>query len=99
MRARTAGDYDARSRLAPFWPGCSNQPCQPRRTSRQQVAGSFAEPAWPAAVRGRLDRILTQIFGVGVVHADPHPGHVHVTTDGDVCPASVRQDGTSMRGS
>ena len=29
-------------------------------------------------------RILTQIFGVGVVHADPHPGHVHVTTDGDL---------------
>ena len=48
----------------------------------------------------RLDRILTQIFGVGVVHGDPQPGHVHVTTDGNlVCPASVRQDGASMRGS
>jgi predicted unusual protein kinase regulating ubiquinone biosynthesis (AarF/ABC1/UbiB family) len=43
---------------------------------------------------------LTQIFGVGVVHADPHPGHVHVTPMAtSFCPASVRQDGASMRGS
>ena len=35
-------------------------------------------------MRGRLDRILTQNFGAGVAHADPHPGHVHVTTDGDL---------------
>jgi predicted unusual protein kinase regulating ubiquinone biosynthesis (AarF/ABC1/UbiB family) len=27
---------------------------------------------------------LTQIFGAGVVHTGPHPGHLYVTTDGDL---------------
>jgi len=25
-----------------------------------------------------------QIFEVGVVHTGPHPGHLHLTTDGDL---------------
>jgi len=48
------------------------------------------------------DRILTQIFGVGVVHAAPHPGHVHVTTDGDLVlpspgPAGRREHARQLR--
>jgi len=79
------------------------QPSMPAAEDlRQQVAGSFAEPAWPAAVRGRLDRILTQICRVGVVHADPHPGHVHVTADGDLVlpglgPAGRREHARQLR--
>jgi ubiquinone biosynthesis protein len=45
---------------------------------------------------------LTQIFGAGVVHADPHPGHVHVTTDGDLVlpglgPAGRREHERQLR--
>ena len=69
---------------------------------RQQAAGSSAEPAWPAAVRGRPDAILTQIFGAGVVQAGPHPGHVRVTTDGDLVlpgpgPAGRREHARQLR--
>ena len=53
-------------------------------------------------MRSRLDRILTQIFGAGVVHADPHRGHVHVTTDGDLIlpglgPAGRREHARQLR--
>jgi hypothetical protein len=53
-------------------------------------------------VRGRLDRIFTQIFAFGVVHADPHPGHVHVTTDSDLVlpglgPAGRREHARQLR--
>ena len=45
---------------------------------------------------------MTQIFGVGVVHAGPHPGHVHVTTDGDLIlpglgPAGRREHARQLR--
>ena len=53
-------------------------------------------------MRGRLDTILTQIFGVGVVHTGPLPGHLHVTTDGDLVlpgldPAGRREHARQLR--
>jgi hypothetical protein len=43
---------------------------------------------------------LTQIFGVGVVHADRIPAtFTSPPMATSSCPASVRQDGANMRGS
>jgi len=49
-----------------------------------------------------LDGILTQTFRVGVVHADPHPGHIHVTWGGDPAlpglgPAGRREHARHLR--
>jgi len=69
---------------------------------RQQAAGHLLNQHDRPRCAIGWTRILTQIFGAGVVHAGPHPGHVHVTTDGDLVlpgpgPAGRREHARQLR--
>src|SRR5699024_11250601 len=55
------------------------------RSHGTRLEAAYGTAAAPELANGLLDAYVQQLFGAGVFHADPHPGHLFFFVDSRLC--------------